>query len=291
MATILSLKRRMQSAQNVCKATKAMQMIAASKLKRAQEAAISTRPYVNALDSITKKVVSTLDKGSINNNPYLRTNTKSGKTLLIIVSPDKGLCGGLISNLIHKYNQHKKTNEKDIYTLVIGRKVEGSIARVSKEKMIASFNFGTTTPAIDAIQPIMKVINEYYLSGKVDKVEVLYAHFKGFFSQIPTITPLLPISLPIEDMKKNPSSSPYLFEPGAEEILLDLILHHIEMSLYHFFLESFVSEQASRMIAMQNATNNAKEVTEDLRLEYNKTRQAKVTSEILDITGARMAVA
>jgi F-type H+-transporting ATPase subunit gamma len=278
----------MQAAQNVCKATKAMQMIAASKLKRAQEAAISTRPYVNALDSITKKVVSTLDKGAYHDNPYLQIRSGTGKTLLIILAPDKGLCGGLISGLIHKYAQYKKTNEKDIYTIVVGKKVEGNIARLSEKKVIASFNFGTTTPVIDIIQPIMKIINEYYLSSKVDNVIVLYAQFKSFFSQVPTIVPLLPISLPVENVGKKPSS-PYLFEPGAEEILPVLILHHIEMSLYHFFLESFVSEQASRMIAMQNATSNAKEVTEDLRLEYNKTRQAKITNELLDITGARMA--
>ena len=287
MATILTLKRRIQAAKNVSKTTKAMQMIAASKLKRAQEAAISTRPYVNALDSLTKKVISSIDTDS-NDNPYLETRSGTGNTLLIILAPDKGLCGGLISGLIHKYVQYKKTDEKNIYTITVGKKVEGNIARLSEGKVIASFNFGTTTPTIDIIQPIMKIVNEYYLSGKVDSVVVLYAHFRSFFSQVPTIATLLPISLSVEMTAKS-SSSLYFFEPNAEDILPVLILHHIEMSLYHFFLESFVSEQASRMIAMQNATNNAKDVIEDLRLEHNKTRQAKITSELLDITGARMA--
>ncbi len=290
MATILTLRRRIQAAKNVSKTTKAMQMIAASKLKRAQEAAISTRPYVNALDSLAKKIVHTINK-SAKDNPYLQNRSETGKILLIILAPDKGLCGGLISGLIHQYAQCKNTDKKNIYTIIVGKKAEGNIARLSEEKIVASFNFGTITPTIDIIQPIMKIVDEYYLSGKVDSVMVLYTHFKNFFSQVPTIATLLPISLPVDSQEKVSSSSLYLFEPNAEAILPSLLLHHIEMSLYHFFLESFVSEQASRMVAMQNATSNANDVIEDLRLEYNKTRQAKVTSELLDITGAGMATA
>jgi F-type H+-transporting ATPase subunit gamma len=211
--------------------------------------------------------------------------------LLVIVSPDKGLCGGLVSNLLHSYAKYNQADKKDIYTIIVGKKAESNVARLSGKRVIASFNFGTTTPAIDVVHPIIKIIDEYYLGGKVDDVVVLYSHFKNFFSQVPTLKTLLPISLPAESVEGKSLSSLYLFEPAAKDILPSLISHHIEMSLYHFFLESFVSEQASRMIAMQNATNNAKDVIDNLKLEYNKTRQAKITAELLDITGARMASA
>lgn len=289
MATTLSLKRRIQAAKNVSKTTKAMQMIAASKLKKAQEAALSTRPYVNELDELTKKIVGALEKSDYE-SPYLKVGSGSGKTLFVVIAPDKGLCGGLISNLLHHYAKYEGVEREDVYAVVVGKKAEGSVVRLNGDKVVASFHFGTTVPAIDAVRPIMKIVDEYYLSGKVDNVMVIYSHFKNFFSQVPTIKTLLPTSLPVEDEKAK-SSSLYSFEPSAKEILPILMSHQLEMALYHCLLESFVSEQASRMIAMQNATNNANDVIEDLKLEYNKTRQANVTSELLDITGARMASA
>lgn len=288
MATVISLKRRMKAAQNVSKTTKAMQMISASKLKRAQHAALSTRPYVQGLDEMTRNIISAIDKTSFN-HPYFGKDIKSGKTLLIILAPDKGLCGGLVSNLLREQLAYHKKNPDNSFYIPIGKKIEGYVARLSRD-VIATFRFGVTSPTFDIIAPIMKIIDEYYLEGKVDNVKVLYTDFKSFFSQIPTIKTLLPVKLTIENEEVKISSF-HLFEPDASKILPDLLRHHIEMNLYHFFLESFVSEQASRMIAMQNATTNANDIIEDLRLEYNKTRQAKITSELLDITGAAIAAA
>lgn len=288
MATIISLKRRIQAAKNVSKTTKAMQMISASKLKRAQEAALSTRPYVNRLDLLTKSIVGKIDKTTFV-HPYIRSAKDGGKELLIILAPDKGLCGGLISNLLRSYISYYKEYKDDSFYMPIGKKIEGSVGRLS-ENIIASFRFGVTTPAFDVIFPIMKIIDEYYLGGKVDRVRVLFTEFKSFLTQTPNITTLLPVALPQGEGEVK-SSSYYLFEPDASEILPELLRHHIEMNLYHFFLESFVSEQASRMISMQNATSNANDIIDDLMLEYNKTRQAKITSELLDITGAGIAAA
>lgn len=288
MATVVSLKRRIKAAQNVSKTTKAMQMISASKLKRAQFAALSTRPYVSGLDLMTKNIIGAIDKNSFN-HPYMKNHGEKGKSLLVILAPDKGLCGGLISNLLREHMSYHKENKDNSFYIPIGKKIEGYVARLSKD-VIATFRFGVVSPTFDVIAPIMKIIDEYYLGGKVDSVKVLFTNFKSFFAQIPTIASLLPIELPQEAVEGKKSSF-YLFEPAASEILPDLLRHHIEMTLYHFFLESFVSEQASRMIAMQNATTNANDIIEDLRLEYNKTRQAKITSELLDITGAAIAAA
>lgn len=288
MATILSLKRRIRAAQNVSKTTKAMQMISASKLKKAQDAALSTRPYVHGLDEMTRNIVSAIDKSTFD-HPYIQDRKQSGKTLLIILAPDKGLCGGLISNLMREYMSYHRENKDNSFYIPIGKKVEGTVARLSKN-VIATFRFGLVSPTFDIIFPIMKIIEEYYMGGKVDVVKVIFTNFKSFFTQTPTISKLIPITLPEETVEKKYSSF-YLFEPVAPEILPELLRHHIEMMLYHFFLESYLSEQASRMISMQNATSNANDIIEDLKLEYNKTRQAKITSELLDITGAGIAAA
>lgn len=288
MATVVSLKRRMKAAQNVSKTTKAMQMISASKLKKAQFAALSTRPYVSGLDLMTKNIIGAIDTASFK-HPYMQKGAQTGRTLLIILAPDKGLCGGLVSNLLREHLSYHKQNSDNSFYVPIGKKIEGYVARLSKD-VIATFRFGITSPTFDVIGPIMNIIDEYYLGGKVDSVKVLFTNFKSFFAQIPTIQTLLPIELPLE-AGEGKKSSFYLFEPDASEILPDLLRHHIEMTLYHFFLESFLSEQASRMIAMQNATTNANDIIEDLRLEYNKTRQAKITGELLDITGAAIAAA
>lgn len=286
MATIISLKRRIQAARNVSKTTKAMQMISASKLKKAQNAAVSTRPYVNELDKMTHNVVGKIDKVSTV-HPYIKTKSKSGKTLMIVIGPDKGLCGGLIANLLRKFIEYQKS-DKDSLFIPVGKKIEGQITRIGKD-VVATFPFGTITPTFDKIYPIMKIIDEYYLGGKVDRVKLLFTNFTSFFSQNPEIVTLLPVSLPEEKKDDKSSLLPYVFEPNPAEILPVLLRHHIEMSLYHGFLESFASEQASRMITMQNATTNANDIIEDLLLEYNKTRQAKITSELLDITGAGAA--
>lgn len=287
MATIISLKRRIQAAQNVSKTTKAMQMISASKLKKAQSAAVSTRPYVSELDILTHNVVGKIGAGTLD-HAYLKNTKKINRTLMIVIGPDKGLCGGLVSNLLRTFASHNKKAD-DTFYIVIGKKIEGSIARMTKN-IVASFPFGTIIPEYDVIYPVAKIIDEYYLGGKVDSVKVLYTHFNSFFSQVPTVSTLLPVKLD-ESEEANKTSTTYVFEPGAEEILPELLRHHFEMSLYHFFLENFASEQAIRMITMQNATTNANDIIDELRLEYNKTRQSKITSELLDITGAGSAAA
>lgn len=287
MATIISLKRRIQAAQNVSKTTRVMQMISASKLKKAQNAALATRPYVERLGILTARAVEKIDKGSFS-HPYIKKGSRDERTLLVVIAPDKGLCGGLITNLLRRELNFENEAKNYIY-LLVGKKIESYFSRTGKE-ILASFNFGTTVPTFDVIYPIMNIIDENYSSGKVGEVKVLYTEFSNFFSQTAMISPLLPVTLPQTEGERN-NSALYIFEPGAEEILPALLRHNIEMSLYQYFLESFASEQASRMLTMQNATNNANDIIEDLRLDYNITRQAKITGELLDITGAGIATA
>lgn len=280
MASIHALRRRITAAQNVSKTTRAMQMIAASKLKRAQQATLATRPYVEKLSAVTKRVAIKVPQDF--SHPYL-TPKASGKTMLIVFAPDKGLCGGLITNLLREFYQYQKA-EKDIVVMTVGKKVEGYVAYL-KNEVIASFLFGTTTPVFSMVYPIIKIINEHYLSKQVQTVKMLSTHFNSLFSQNPTITTLLPVLLPLEE-KEEEKAPQYIFEPNATNLLTPLLTHYLEMVVFQHLLESFVSEQAARMIAMQNATSNAKDIITDLRLEYNKTRQARITNEILDISGA-----
>jgi F-type H+-transporting ATPase subunit gamma len=285
MANTVQLLRRIRTAQNISKTTRAMQMIAASRLKRAQEAALASRPYVEKLSEVTKSVTTRMNTSSM--PKYMQQSAKSGKTLLVVIAPDKGLCGGLITNLVREVLKRKQSD--DIY-VTVGKKVESSVVYLKKE-LIAAFPFGTTLPSFDIVYPVVKLIDDHFLNGKVDKVEILSTHFETMFTQRPKITQLLPI-IPSDEVKaetKTINNAFMLYEPDLEAILPDLLNRYIEMVIYQEILESYLSEQAARMLSMQNATTNAKDIIEDLRLEYNKTRQAKITSELLDITGGAIA--
>lgn len=274
MTNTLRLKRRIKTAQNVSKTTQAMQMIAASKLKRAQQAALASRPYVEKLTLLASNLTGKTDKDSL--HPYMKKGS-SDKEFLIIISPDKGLCGGLVTNLIKEY---LSLQAKDLILLAIGKKAENYLLRTHQE-INASFPFGTTLPSFGFVYPIIKIVNDHFLGSKVGSVKILTSHFASIFSQKPVITTLLPITLPTEAER---TSGSLLFEPSIADILPDLLKHYLEMRLYQHLLESYLSEQAARMLAMQNATDNARDTIEELTLEYNKARQEKITSEILDIS-------
>lgn len=276
MATLTNIKRRIKTAKNVSKSTKAMQMIAASKLKRAQEGAISSKPYVEELSNLSKTLYRKVDKDNISD--YMKLNDNVSSKLIIVISPDKGLCGGLVTNLVKEIINFD--NKGKNFYITVGKKAEAYITAFGKN-IIASFPFGTTLPSFDSVYPIIQIVDDYFLNKKVSEVVIITTHFVSIFTQIPNISLLLPVRLSeekeiIKDM---------VFDANVEEILPDLLKHYIEMMLYQSFLESYASEQSARMIAMKNATDNAIDMIFDLNLQYNKTRQEKITSELLDIMG------
>src|SRR3989344_1241436 len=277
MANLLSLKRRIKAALNVSKTTKAMQMIATSKLKKAQDAALSARPYVEKLTQISQNLTAKLENKNI--HPYMRVSSEKNKTLLVAISPDKGLCGGLITNLTRELLNFDPENKNNVF-LTIGKKIETPAANLNKP-ILASFKFGTTLPTFDMVFPILNIIDDHFLNKKVNSVKILSTNFISVFSQRPNIKNILPIEFPKEE-----TSTFTIFEPSAEELLPNILKHYLEMTIYQNLLESFASEQAARMVAMQNATDNAMEIVEELQLLYNKGRQEKITNEILDIGGA-----
>lgn len=284
MANLLSLKRRIRAAGNVSKTTRAMQMIAASKLKRAQNATLSGRPYMEKLSSISQNIAGKLDGRHV--HEYMRKNHGNNRSLIIVIAPDKGLCGGLVTNLLREIISYDSQSASNIY-ITIGKKVETTVANLKKE-IVASFNFGTTLPSFDVVLPIVKIIDEHFLSKKVGNVKIISTNFLSVFSQKPKVTNVLPIEFP----KENPAGVSFtLFEPEPEKLLPPLLRHFLEMTVYQNLLEAFASEQAARMVAMQNATDNAMEIVQILQLQYNKGRQEKITNEILDIGGAAFTFA
>lgn len=283
MANLLSIKRRIKTAQNVSKTTKAMQMIATSKLKKAQDAALTGRPYVEKLTSISTRIGKNVDQDNLID--YMKKLTETNDKLMIVVTPDKGLCGGLVTNLGRELISFLREN-KNTKVIMVGKKGLG-IGRISGAEIVASFDITTTLPSYDLVFPVMSIVDEYFLGKKASEVYLLHSNFNSLFSQSPVVKKLLPASF--ENIEK--SNSEMLFEPSASEMLPGLIRHYLEMSIYQSLLENYLSEQAARMLAMQNATNNANDMISELKLIYNKSRQEKITGEILDIAGGVFAYA
>lgn len=287
MANLLSIKRRINASQNVAKTTRAMQMIAASKLKRAQDAATSGKPYIELLVTLAQNLTKKL--GENTPHPYMQKPKCPAKTLFLLFAPDKSLCGGLITNLIRKLFAIDSEFQNASY-LTIGKKLESSVAHLKKE-IVASFSFGTTLPSFDMVYPITSLVDNQFLKEKVTGVKILTTNFLNVFSQTPKIINLLPIEIAPEANKPQNKNRFTLFEPKPQDLLPTLLKHYLEMTIYQYLLESYASEQAARMIAMQNATDNALEITKELELEYNKKRQEKITNEILDISSHTFAYA
>lgn len=277
MATLLSLKSRIKTAKNVSKTTKAMQMIAASKLKRAQDATLSARPYSEKLSTLSQNLLYKLEEGDYHD--YMKKTKENDKTLLIVFAPDKGLCGALATNIASQLSKLNQASKKSLYIVAVGKKIEHAVKFLGSE-VVATFPLGTTLPQFDAVFPILSIVDEYFLNQKVNKVTVLFPKFINIFSQTPQTSTILPIEFSDEQIKSGNVFT--LFEPNPKDLLPSLLRHYLETVIHQFFLETYLSEQASRMLAMKNATDNAAEIIESLQLEYNKSRQEKITSELLN---------
>ncbi|MBI2195738.1 MAG: ATP synthase F1 subunit gamma [Candidatus Levybacteria bacterium] len=285
MATLLALKSKIRTAKNVSKTTKAMQMIAASKLKRAQEAALSSRPYADKLSAVSKGLLFKLEEE--NYHEYMKASSKSKKTLLIVFAPEKGLCGALTTNVANELMKQAKEKREELFVVGIGKKIQYSLKSLQTEA-IASFDLGTGVPTFDMVYPILQIVDDYFLNEKVSSVQILFPKFSSLFVQSPQIETLLPVEIPKEPLKVSGFT---LFEPKAPKIIPTLLRHYIEILLHQYLIETYLSEQAARTLSMKNATENAGEIIESLQLEYNKSRQERITSELLDSSAVDMEYA
>ncbi len=268
------LKRRIKTAKNVSQIAKAMEMMSASKIKRAQNTVENNKPYAKRIENLTGSLIQNTKKAKFS-HPYINGNASS-KKLLIAVSPDRGLCGSLNTNLFKTLMAYES---KDTMLITIGNKYERFASRLSFE-FLASFPMGTTLPRYTMVYELIKLIDEQYIAGNVGSVELLFAEFSSFFEQKPKTQKILPINT---ELVAGNDELFHLFEPGPAKLLETLLPQYLEVSIYSALLEAYTSEQAARMVAMQNAKTNANEIASLLTLTYNKVRQEKITNEILDL--------
>lgn len=274
------LKRRIKTSKNIAQIAKALEMIAASKIKKAQIAAQSNKPYAERISEITGKIIGSLDEKVIT-HPYLETGMPKGKKkLLIAISPDRGLCGSLNTNL---YKKLIEIDNKDTKIVTVGKKVGLFCSKLSFE-LLSSYPMGNTLPDYSLVYQLKTIIDEQLNSGEISSVSIVYADFISLFTQSPTEKQLLPLQ--IEGIEASQSDSSSIFEPDKATLLSDLLPYYLQIQLYNALLVAFTSEQAAQMVAMQNAKNNAFDIAEYLNLVYNKSRQERITNEILDLANS-----
>ncbi len=290
MANTQDIRRRIKSIRNTSQITKALQMVAASKMRKAQMAALAGRPYASLMNRV---LVSLQQRTDSKLHPLLQVREVK-KELVIILSTDKGLAGALNTNLFREAIKFEA--DKALY-VTSGAKARQFIVRTRRE-LLADFPL-KDAPAFTETKEISKFAVEKFLSREVDKVSVLHTHFINTINQSPVVQTLLPVSpfdLPQSSIAGSSAETgddpmlAYEFEPAPEAVLDVMLPYYLHYELYQMVLDARASEHSSRMVAMKNATDNAKQFIKDLTLEYNKMRQASITTELLEIATAQMAV-
>jgi F-type H+-transporting ATPase subunit gamma len=281
VASQRDIRRRIQSSKNIKQITRAMQFVAASKLKRAQEATLASRPYAEKLDEVLADLAIVLGG---EDHPLL-VRRETGKRLIVLITTDRGLAGALNTNTIRFAAQHITQTPGDLTVVTVGRKGRDAMrrARVPLEAHFAGFG---DKPTFADVLPLARLIADDFLAGKYGRIEIVYSRFISTLSQKPVMDQLLPIK-PAEDTEGIPGNQ-FIFEPSPQAVLEQLLPRYVATRLYQAVLEAKASEESSRMVAMKNATENAEELIDDLTLAYNKVRQSNITREMIEIaTGAR----
>lgn len=295
MAGTKEIKRRIISVKNTKKITKAMELVAASKMKRAVGATMASRLYAEYSAEILESVASNIKDSA---NPFFNKQ-ENGKTLVVLITSNRGLCGGYNSQVIKKAILKLKELEegKDVDIVTVGKKGDVAMRRINQNITEVFTDMPDVNVSISDIFPLSKIITDGYKSQVYKKVYVIYTYFSSALAQNPTIKQILPISKEevtemIETLPEKSVNSPvnYLFE-GDFETLLDMLASKItRMQLYQMFLESNASEQSSRMLAMKNASDASGEMIDELTLVFNKARQANITREISEISAGMASV-
>jgi len=290
MPSTRDIRRRIKSVKNTAQITKAMQMVAASKMRRAQQSAVAGRPYATLMNSVLAQV--TKQAGDFTHPLLERRDVK--KRGVILISSDKGLAGALNSNLVREAARFDKNTT--VY-IAACRKGSQFVAR-TRRKLAAEFTY-KDAPLFAEARAISKFAQDLFSRGEVDAVDILFTNFISTLNQKPEVRPFLPVSeikavtagLHDADIGDGvTTTTEYLFEPGPSQVLGALLPHYLNYQVYQILLEAKASEHSARMVAMKNATDNAKQLIKDLTLEYNKLRQANITKELLEITSAAMAM-
>jgi len=284
MASLDDLKKRIASVKSTQKITKAMKMVAAAKLRRAQESAERGRPYSEKMNNIILNLSSGISDKE--NAPKLLSGSGNDKVhLCVVMTSDRGLCGGFNSNIIKKAKSYfaKLVEEgKDLKIITVGSKGNDQLKRAYGDKIIANISFKESKHAnyFDA-EKVGKMVIEKFEAEEFDVCTIFYNQFKNVITQIPQAQQIIPLN--VENSEEDKSEDSYEFEPDEDEILSNLLPKNISTQIFKAMLENSASEQGSRMSAMDNATRNAGEMVDKLTIEYNRSRQAAITKELIEI--------
>jgi F-type H+-transporting ATPase subunit gamma len=281
VASQRDIRRRIGAVGKIKQITRAMQFVAASKLRRAQDATLSARPYSQALDEVIADVAVVLGKES---HPLLGAGTAGGRRLIVLITTDRGLAGPLNTNTIRFAARAITEHEGDLAVVTVGRKGRDAMrrARVPVEAHFTGFG---DRPTFADVLPLARLISDDFLTGKTARTDIVYSHFVSTLTQRPTLVQLLPV---VPDEETGVPGNQFILEPDATRLLEQLVPRYVATRLFQAVLESKASEESSRMVAMRNATDNADELIQDYTLAYNKVRQANITREMIEIaTGAQ----
>ena len=291
MASTRDIRRRIRSVKNTAQITKAMQMVAASKMRKAQQAALAGRPYAEAMNRVLSSLANRV--GSIS-HPFLEKR-EIRRPCALVISTDKGLCGALNTNLLREV----ATLPKETVFVTAGKKGKQFVARMGRE-LLADFEVKDDASSYK-VKQISQILIDQYLEGKIDSVSVFHTRFVNTLVQKPERNDLLPIGK-LEKLEAGTGKHEgaeiqpgenlqYIYEPNGDEVLSALLPSYIHFQVYQLVLDAKASEHSARMVAMKSATDNAKGMIKDLTLEYNKVRQSGITTELLEIATAQMAMA
>ena len=284
MPNIRTIRRRIRSVQNTQKITQAMEMIAASKMRRAQQRVLAARPYAEKMLQVLGNLAAQ-PRETEQLHPLLEMR-EPRKITLLHITPDRGLTGGLTSNLNRRAAQFILEEGIPVNSVTVGRKARDFMVRHGQELRAVFTDLGDNVGVAELL-PIARIVMDDYMSGGTDRVYMLFSTFVSTVTQRPTLQQLLPVEAsPTEGLRQ----VGYIFEPDGLTVLAQLLPRFVEMQVYQAMLEAIASEQSARMVAMRNATDNAKEMIDGLTLELNKARQESITRELLDITGGVVAL-
>jgi F-type H+-transporting ATPase subunit gamma len=291
MANLKEIRNRISSVGSTMQITSAMKMVSAAKLKRAQDAIVQMRPYAVKLKEILTNLSATLD---LSENAFSE-DREAGKTLIVGITSNRGLCGGFNNNIVKSIKETISTefnNSDDVHVLCLGKKIRDAYKRserfytneylTAREDVYADLTF-------DNISEVATELMELYKSGAFNRIYVVYNRFVNAATQKVETEQFLPIQAP-ESETENPATGDYIFEPSKEEIIEDLIPKSLKVQLFKAILDSNAAEHGARMTAMHKATDNASDLQKELKLSYNKARQAAITNEILEIVGGAEAL-
>jgi F-type H+-transporting ATPase subunit gamma len=276
MASQREIRRRIAAVKNIKQITRAMQFVAASKLKRAQDATLSARPYSQKIDELIADLAVVIGP---DDHPLL-ARREEGKRLIVLITSDRGLAGPFNTNTIRFAAQEITTHSGDLAVVTVGRKGRDAMRR-ARVPMEAHFEGFGDRPTFADVLPLARLITEDFLAGTYARVDVIFSQFVSTLTQRPSLDRLLPI-VPAEDTEGIPGNQ-FIFEPNPSAVLEQLLPRYIAARLFQAVLENKASEESSRMVAMRNATDNAEDLIQDYTLAYNKVRQSNITREMIEI--------